>query len=368
MQGSPILAGQAGSMIALLDAVLINGFNLLAPSSIVVASGVATVTYSTTHGYAAHDIIKVAGATPAELNGEQRVVSVTSNALTFATTAVDGTATGVLETRTAPVGSWEKTYTGTNKAVYRSTDVTMTQLYLRVDDTGTNNALWQGRETATDVDTGTGFFPTTAQYASGLFARKSSMADATARPWYLIADAGLIHFFVNWLAAYPTVSAWYRFGDGINLKPGDAYGCMISAHTAATSSFPGASPLTADCNFGGDQLFYARSDTQLGGAVAMRQGGSSACPNFGLGGQPYPSRVNNGLLLHFPVLINEGGATAPTRGYYPGILQPIQTAPLAHGNIVEDVPQLPGRRVLLLRIDSNGSEGRIAIDITGPWR
>ena len=367
MQGAPALSGTAGAMIALLDAVLINGFNVLAPTSIVVASGVATVTYSTTHGYAAHDIIKVAGATPAELNGEQRVTSVTSNALTFATTAADGTATGTLETRTAPVGFWEKSFSGTNKAAYRSTDPAMTQLFLRVDDTGTNNALWRGYETMTDVDTCTGPFPTVAQAASGLFARKSSSADAVARPWVVVADNGLILFFVAWSSSYPTY-AWYKFGDVLSLKEGDAYHCVIGAHTAETPSYPGASPTPAECAFTGTQCYAARSDTQIGSAVELRQGGSRASAAFGSGGQPYPSRVNNGLLLHAPVLLHEGADTAPTRGEWPGILQPIQNQPLASGDIVDNFPSLPGRRVLLLRIDSSSSEGRIAIDITGPWR
>lgn len=369
MSGAPVLSGTAGAMIALLDACLVNGFNVLTPTSITVSSGIATVVYPTTHGYLQHQVIAVSGATPAELNGEKRVLAVVDiNTLTFAATGIaDGTATGTISTKAAPLG-WEKTFSGTNKAVYRSTDLTSTRRYLRVDDTGTNNALARGYETMTDVDTGTGPFPTATQMTSGWYWRKSDTAGSAARRWRLFGDASLFYLFPRWSYYTDYGAAWYRFGDAITFKAGDAYHCMVGGHNTASASYPGQYPSTVECYSFDNKYHFARSHTQTGEAKPGRECGSRACDYFGYSGAVYPSAVDNSLHLHYPVLLTEGILTSEKRGILPGVLQPIQTAPLTDGAIVTDLPDLPGRVVMLVRVDQSSAEARIAIDITGPWR
>src|SRR5574337_1914064 len=60
----------------------------------------------------------------------------------------------------SPAG-WAKPYSGTNLAAYRA--ATGNRFYFRVDDSGTVEARISGYETMSDVNTGTGQFPTTAQ-------------------------------------------------------------------------------------------------------------------------------------------------------------------------------------------------------------
>lgn len=369
MGGAPVLSGTAGAMIALLDACLVNGFNVLTPTSITVSGGIATVVYSTTHGYLQHQVIAVSGATPAELNGEKRVLSVVDiNTLTFDATGIaDATATGTISTKAAPLG-WEKVFSGTNKAVYRSTDVTSTRLDLRVDDTGTKNALARGYEAMTDVDTGTGPFPTAAQMTDGWYWRKSNTANSAARRWRLFGDAFLFHLFPRWDSDTSYGAAWYRFGDAITFKAGDAYHCIIGGHNKASPSYTGHFPSMAECYSYNDKYHFARSHTQTGEAKPGRECGSRACDNFGYLGAVYPSAVDNGLHLHYPVLLTEGDNISEKRGILPGVLQPIQNAPLTDGAIVTDLPDLPGLVVMLVCIDYSRAEARIAIDITGPWR
>ena len=69
MQGAPTLAGVAGSMIGLLDAVLVNGFGQLSVASISVASGIATVTFGAGHQYGAQSVIDVLENEPYALYG-----------------------------------------------------------------------------------------------------------------------------------------------------------------------------------------------------------------------------------------------------------------------------------------------------------
>lgn len=359
MQGAPILNGVAGSMIALLDAVLVNGFNVLAPSSIAVSAGVATVTYASTHGYAVHDIIKVAGATPAELNGEQRVTFVDSTTVKFTTTAIDGAATGTLETRTAPTGFWEKLYTGTNKAVYRRTDPTSTTMLLRIDDSAAQNATATMYESMTDVDTGVG--------ATSRFWIKSNAADTSVRKWRLESDSRLFYLHGYYNASYPVQSAVNLFGDITSYKSGDAYHCMIGGQSVADYSYPGSKNYFSLQNGTDNNTLFARSFTQLGASVTAGRFGLRNQDNIGYGGFTFPSQVDNGLLLHFPMIVTEGNFA---RGTMPGLIQPIQSAPLGDGAIVDNIQEMPGKRVLLVAtgVATNSSECRAAFDITGPWR
>lgn len=370
MGGAPVLSGRPGAIIALLDACLINGFNVLTPSSMTVSGGVATVAYSTAHGYLQHQVIEVSGATPDGLNGERRVLSVVDiNTITIDATGIaDGTASGTISTRAAPVGTWEKVYSGTNKAVYRCTDPSSTRLYLRVDDTDPYDALVRGYESMSDVDTGVGEFPTTAQMSSGWSWRKSSSANATARRWRIFSDGRFFHLMARWSSNTPYGAAWYLFGDIRSYKPGDAYHCAIGGHLVKGASEPGSSPTPAECYGDSNVMSIARSHAQTGSPVYGRRSGSRLCAYFGIYGQPYPSPVDGGLLLHAPVHVTEGGVTSPLRGALPGVLQPVQTAPLTDGAVVSDLDGLPGRTIMLVQIDYNGLQGRVAFDITGPWR
>lgn len=369
MGGAPVLSGTAGSMIALLDACLINGFNVLTPTSITVSGGVATVVYPTAHGHLQHQVIAVSGATQAELNGEKRVLSVVDiNTLTFDATGIaDGTASGTISTKAAPIGTWEKMFSGDNKAVYRCTDLTSTRLYLRVDDSNPNNALARGYESMADMDTGLGPFPTTAQSSTGYVWRKSDETSGAARRWRLFGDAFLFHVFVRWSWNSRYGAAWYQFGDGISYRSGDAYHCMIAGHETTSPSYPGASPYTAECAASMGRLCMARSYSQEGESVVCRITGSRS-GHLGFGGPVYPSPVDGGLLLHHPVFITQGGVTDPVRGEMAGIMQPFQSGLPPDGTVIENIEGATGRVIMLVQIDWATSPGRIAIDMTGPWR
>jgi hypothetical protein len=51
-QGAPVLNNAAGSLISVLDACLVNGFNTVGIFSITITDNVATVVTSATHGLA----------------------------------------------------------------------------------------------------------------------------------------------------------------------------------------------------------------------------------------------------------------------------------------------------------------------------
>ena len=64
MTGAPVLSGAIGSMIAVLDACLVDGFALKSVNSLVVASNIATINVSTGITAEVGAVVLVAGATP----------------------------------------------------------------------------------------------------------------------------------------------------------------------------------------------------------------------------------------------------------------------------------------------------------------
>lgn len=364
--GAPRCSGTPGDLIALLDACLINGLNLLTVPSLAVSGGVATATYATTHGYLAGQVLLIAGAAPAGLNGEHLISAVTTTTLTFSdfTGVADGPASGSISSRIAPLGGWSKPFAAAQKAVYRSDDVQGARLCLRLDDTGGLSALARGYEAMTDADSGTGPFPTPAQMAN-YFWRKSDAEDTTPRTWSLIGDGRLFYLLIASNASLLACEGFW-FGDLVSYKAADAYPCGIGGDiTAAGGGYLGVYNYFSRVDTQ-EGAFLARAHTQTGGAQAISKRGSGLQTQAGVDGITYPNPADNGLLLHRPLLAVEGGTTV--RGEFPGLLQPVQNLPLAHGDIVTDIEQLPGRRVLMLATAGYSVAARLAFDITGPWR
>ena len=365
MTGAPVMSGTAGSLINVLDACLITGFNLKTLDSLNVTGAVAAGTVAAGHGFAVDRFILISGATPAGLNGERKVIGITSTQFTFAAPGIsDGAASGMVTAKCAPVANWIKAFNGTNKSAYKSTDTAASGLFLRVDDTTTTYAAVRGYESMTDVDTGAGLFPATAQLAGPCIV-KSSTADATARPWVLIADEKRFYFFARWHASYARYGANF-FGDIASFKVGDAYRAALvcdtqsgGGHPSQYNNFSTVSPGLSSVQVG---HYLARDYNQVGGAVPFGKLGEYVVSTaMGASGMAYPSPVDNGLYVS-GVAVNHGGIL---RGIMPGLYQPLHANPLAHGATVSDVAGLAGKTLLAITIDIAGSPAQCMIDITG---
>ncbi|BDD85921.1 hypothetical protein [Desulfofustis limnaeus] len=92
-----------------------------------------------------------------------------------------------------PVGGWTREFVNVEetKAVFRGNPLTGTGFFLRVDDTIGDYASCNGLEVATDLDTGTGLFP-----SAGIAFHKSGAANTTARKWVLAATDSFYYLFV----------------------------------------------------------------------------------------------------------------------------------------------------------------------------
>lgn len=383
-RGAPTLNGQAGTLIATLEACLIDGFGEITPSAVSVSGGVATATHASGDFFEDYAVIKISGATDGDLNGEARVISHTSTTTTWATTAADGSKAGTIKLRYAPVGGWEKSYSGTNKAVFKSTDGAAHGHYLRIDDSAGQNARLRGFESMTDVDTGSGPFPTDAQISGGGYWRKSQVASAAAVPWHVVADARA--FVGHFLTGIPsdasnTFGVPYGFGDPVALAPGgDSWSTFLTCtgssglsvnmlHGSLASTYT-----VLDNSYGGTAV--ARAFGGLGGAAATVQrangGGAVADSGVDTHAGTGPSTID-GRVLFSSRAICASTSDFTYRAYLPGVLHIPQNIPsetFSNGDTMDGSGALAGRRIMILKTARYPTTflGYLGIDITGPWR
>lgn len=372
--GAPSLSGTVGALITVLDALLINGYNSVSVTSITRSGSVATVTVSGGHGFrtdgsSAQAVIS--GAVETDYNGTFPITVTNTTVFTYTVPGTPTTpATGTILSKRAGAG-FTKEFSGTNKAVYRA--ASGNQMRLRIDDTNATQARFVGYETMSDVDTGTGPFPTAAQISGGLYCRKSDTASAAVRSWIALSN-GVSLFFLPYAASTGLTtpspgdtSGHFFFGDITTYKSGDAY------HTAIFGSISGGSGtgtltdlslITSACA----GHYLARTHLQTGGAITA---GKAVHGNYGTATQMATGLVSSvdpitgGIGLGF-VEINETGVTA-TRGRLPGLWGPLVTNAGAYLDTLSGSGNLSGKTFLLVQSASANTAARVAFEISNTW-
>lgn len=160
---------------------------------------------------------------------------------------------------------WAESFTGTDQATFRP--LLGNRYYLHVNDAGpgagtAKEARVFGTESASAVLTGLNLFPTAAQSATGTFWRKSVTADATARPWILIADG---ETFYLWILSGDTANAYLAMGFGgiYSFKSSDLGRTFIQGRIAENSGTAGQETFDLNGVIGTIQGgFWLARDTQ----------------------------------------------------------------------------------------------------------
>jgi hypothetical protein len=390
MVGAPVLSGAAGTVIGILDACLVNGFALKTADSLTIASGVATLNISTGHSFEVGSVALVAGATVTggTVNGEQKVTAVTANTASFAVPGLaDQTASGTVTAKLAPAG-WQKQFSGTNLAVYKSLAPDSFGCSLRVDDSSNTDLRVVGYESMTGISTGTGPFPTNAQISGGAYWAKSGSAGATARNWMVFADARMFYWWCvpNSDTSITSQGILTGFGDLTPLNSIDVFATYLAG---ASSSQSAATSPTEDFASGGRfnsstvKHYFPRSYTGLGssvnsaGVTSYSLLGSNA--NYDSGGLscllPYPNPTDTSIRFWKTVVYEGQGLRADC----PGIAHCTQNAGFLYAtkDIVAGSGLFTGRQLLVARVGAPGYNvqnsvsnryGFVLVDITGPWR
>lgn len=384
MRGAPKLSGTAGALIAVFDAFLVTGFGLVTAQSVTVAGGIATAMLNAGDTFAEYCVVLVAGATPDALNGEARVLTASNTSITWATTAPDGVATGSITIKVAPVGQWEKVFSGTNKAVYRCTDVQGSRFFLWVDDSGTTSARVRGFENMADVGTGSGAFPAEAHISGGGWILKSVSANSNAVRYDLMADSRRVYWAIGAGSASSAAnmsSPLRGFGDMLPLRPGgDAYAVALSCQSAFdTTGYFGFGAFNSSSRSGASGVYFARGPSGLGSAVQAAVIGYSGTRDAlsgkdGLMGA-FPSSID-GELKYSKCFLTPGDGSNTPRADVPGVLHiPQSDVSISIGarDIIAGSGAMAGRRLLALlastasATDLRTSCGVYLVDITGPW-
>ena len=379
MAGAPVLSGTANALIAVLDAFLNTGFGLQNVTSLVVAGGVATATVPATPSASVNAVILVAGATPAGLNGEQRVTAVSGNTVSWATALADGAATGgAITLKVAPLG-WSKVFNGASLAAYKSADLLSSGMFLRVDDSGAKNARVVAYEAMTDINTGIKPFPVDAQAAGGYYWPKSRTADATARPWYAFGDARGFYLCIN-PGSVSAHSIIVFFGDPNCNKSGDAYGAVLHGMPADYTDYGGQVLQCLGYSAkGSGQGSVARASNALGGAqLALHVGTLHIGNTDSYSGYSaysmleYPNKADNGLLFCKVAEIDNAGLRSTLPGLY-HVPQGKACDAFSPLGIEQATGDLTGRVMMAVRPGATsyaaaGYYGVVFFDLTGPWR
>ncbi|MBS4018995.1 MAG: hypothetical protein KGZ68_12245 [Dechloromonas sp.] len=359
--------------------MLVNGFNERTATSLSVSGGVATVTLPSGHGFEVDSVVLVSGATPSALNGEKRVLTTAATTITFSAAGVsDGAATGTILVRYAPLG-WTKAFSAATGAVYRSSDVTSTQMFLSVTDSeGSSNAQVSGFESATGLGTGSGVFA-----ASGVRWGRSANT-----PFILVGDSKTFYLLIQHVNSGNLASGVvFGFGDFVSFSTLDPYRCFIAGQTTTNLTTPsvGGSGNEGTLELSNSSTAYGtlqapRSRSGVGGAVALIKalesynGSTSIVVSGGTtnpGGTAfatYPAPANQGLILSRVILAEGGGPRGYLRGFY-------HTPQNAHASFnqmdrVQGQGQFAGRKLMALKCGSPAgttSQGVVFVDITGPW-
>lgn len=390
---APTLTGQAGSMTGLLDACLVDGYTTASVSGITRSGSTATATLAVANTtLRTGDYLKFAGADQADYNVTAQIAVVNSTTVTYSVSNSPATpATGTITYRKAAAG-WDTAFTGTNKRVYRSPNSASNRFYLRIDDStavgNVREAYARAYEAMTDVDTGTGPFPTAAQVTNGLTWNKSITADSTTRTWTLVGDDKTFYLFVA--PGIPTYGTILLFGFGHlpSYKASDGFntfvaGANISNYTTASGVSTGYSGLQiasawgATAPVGSVPLYLARSYAQTGSSVAASVHDGKVASGSPIGaasaGIVYPNGPDSGLWVS-PVFVSDfAGSVHNARGRLPGMYGHLHsTIPQSNGDFVTGVVGLSGITLLATSHSINTSSnvvtsGMFHVDITGPW-
>lgn len=382
MAGAPSLTNTAGSMISLLEACLVNGFALQTVDSIVIAAGVATVTRGAGHpfnvdGIDAVALIAGATVTGGSVNGERKVLASPAPSATqysFDATGIpDQVATGAITHRVAPLG-WVKAFTGTNLAAFKSADPAATGCLLRVDDTGTTDARVVAYEAMTDINTGTGAFPTPAQVSGGRFWQKRNGSGNS--PWVMFGDGRFFYLAAAWHATYPTqYGVFAAFGDYPATKSPDPYACLLyGAGSSYASTNPGLAGSELAISDTSGETNGPRAYTGLGSSLALNRRAVSPWAVSGVSGNSamaarYPNEPDGGLYVA-PMVLHDVPSYV-LRGALPGIwfIPQATNATFGARDRVVGVTGLVGKALRAVALGVGGTQnGAIFFDTTGPWR
>lgn len=361
--GAPQLTVAAGSLIGVLDACLINGYNEVSVTSLIVSNNIATVVTSTPHNYEQYDTVVISGCNETQFNKNWIIDTIDSSTqFTFSITNADVTATGVIKAKTGPIGTWTKNWPGTNVAAYKNES----NRYLQVTDTANNYGTMIMYETMTAINSGTN--PTTPFY----WIKNNNVVSSPI--WILIGNKKMFYLFVSVGTTGFMSCYYYAFGDFISLKPTtDNYNTMSIGYSVSNPSYgnsnSGAMYINDDAASYYESQYIIRSYTETGNFITFFK--ISHDYNIYLG-STYNKIINflpfdpmtNTTQFNYVFIVET--ATYAKRGKMPGMIVPFHGLDGVYTTGDKSIVLNNKRYIAIsLSVYSSSDKGTLLIDISG---
>lgn len=232
-------------------------------------------------------------------------------------------------------------------------------------------------------------FPTSGQQANGIFGLKSSTADATARDWIAFADDRTFYLFVStaasqangWSCVYQGEMFSYKAASGV----ADVNRLILAGASYVNTLVGTELPLVTGSSLGNKPnipAYMPKSYSGAGSAVAVGKSVDASKSNLTLTAGPlvagnsalpvsttaYPHPVDTSLILS-PVFVFESAGI--TRGHLRGIWAPMHVQPINHGDTFTGQGQLSGKTFIAINATGCNNNtnyiGQIMVEISSTW-
>lgn len=372
MAGAPQAAAlnSAGAIIALLDAVLVNGFNSISVTSLTRSGTTATLVTSGSNNFAVKQRIEISGVDQAGWNDRWEVATKpASNTVTFTVpNTLAATTTGTISAK-HPAAGWSKTAAGTNNAAYKVGGAT--NFWVQIEDNNPNadsNATFRARTAQgwTALDTATVLGEVALHTKSG-GSSWAVAADPTGF-WLLVGAAGgsLLAGFGSF-DSYVTGDAWAFFNTrGRNTQ-------LIGGSPSTNLGTFG--PVAVDGNNASTSRPYSiiRNYTQVGSfvdGINMPFSGTYPATYSYTQATNMPSEVDGTVPLLPAILFEFNGSATRLRGKLRGVylMLGLPSGFSSPFTLLDDV-SIGGvvRRVAVVNLGVQGGTRAVALDVSANW-
>ena len=216
------------------------------------------------------------------------------------------------------------------------------------------HAWTRGFESMSSPDIGVNPVPTVAQFANGVLLPKSITLNTVARRWRIVANELFVYVFIDtastgrmfpWFAGD---SVSYKPGDmHCFVISNSSVTSWAADNVQSAGLLSAAGEWISNVNDSSTGLFIARSHTgSVGSLPAAHFSVVRSVVYGGNGGAGYPSAVNAGL-LHGPVSFLT--ASYVPRGELPGLVGALQDVGFADGLVLDGVDGFDGEQLLACR-------------------
>ena len=368
-----------GGLTDLLNACLVDGFNVRNITGITRSGTTATAVIDGTNPWQIGSVVETAGADQAAYNGRQRVTARTDSTISFEVTGSPATpATGAI-TAKSPGAGWTKSALGTNRVAYRTKVPGSEGHWLQVEDDNPYSDSNVGARTRMAVNL-------TGLDTADQLGEQCRIQKGSSTGWVLVADGRSCYVVMS-------ASDMLCFGEAQSLLGGDQYAFFQSRGENASTTlsvfgttnttgrvFPGvggASDL-ASASLG---MSWLRPYTQIGANVS----GFPVLPAFlgatATGGakvdlvqgsvMALPPAVDDSIAV-FPLLLAEvASGQVRVRGGMRGVYVPLarlDTVGFSNNVQMLDDVTVNGdvRRLAVCRFCASGL-AQIAFDVGDSW-